>query len=67
MSQGIQILPATQQLSANDLLAMWHKAGELQPATALLEGNADDPFGFGTAPHGGSKCRQLTATMFRSF
>ena len=56
---GPQIPPATQQLSASDLLAMWHTAGQLQPATAILEGKADDPFGFGTGPHGGSKCRQI--------
>ena len=57
---GFPSQPPSQQLSASDLLAMWHQAGDLQPVTQLLQGNGpDDPFGFGTGPYASPKCRQV--------
>ena len=53
--------PHAGQLSASDLLAIWHRAGELQPVMPSTEGNLtpDDPFGFGTGSFAASKHRQI--------
>ena len=60
---GLPALPVGgQQLTANDLLAMWQQAGDLQPAsTTPLPDNISpyDPFGFGMGPYAGTKCRQI--------